>query len=150
MSMSKIKIYDKNSTDAVAIISNVEEHYCTNGMFYVKANGQEWYFSLESIGAILVETESEVKDIKKNFISKDVLDKIRAELIQSIQNGTLKIESGNEELFRIIDKYKESDKEKDVNCTDLCKSCITKGCMFQSGIVRNHCDFYKAERKDRE
>lgn len=34
------------------------------------------------------------------------LDKIRAEIIQSIQNGTLKIESGNEELFRIIDKYK--------------------------------------------
>lgn len=35
-----------------------------------------------------------------------ILDKIRAELIQSIQNGTLKIESGNEELFRIIDKYR--------------------------------------------
>lgn len=40
---------------------------------------------------------------------KDVLDKIRAELIQSIQNGTIEIESGNEELFRIIDKYKESE-----------------------------------------
>lgn len=36
----------------------------------------------------------------------DTLDKIREELIQSIQNGTLKIESGNEELFRIIDKYR--------------------------------------------
>lgn len=36
---------------------------------------------------------------------KDVFDNIRAELIQSIQNGTLKIESGNEELFRILDKY---------------------------------------------
>lgn len=48
------------------------------------------------------------KDIKQIYISK-ILDKIRAELIQSIQNGTLKIESGNEELFRIIDKYKESE-----------------------------------------
>lgn len=57
--MSEIKIYGKNSTDAVATISNVEEHYCTNGMFYVRANGQEWYFSLESISAILVETERE-------------------------------------------------------------------------------------------
>ena len=28
----------------------------------------------------------------------------------------------------------------------LCDSCITKGCIFQSGIVRNHCDFYKAEQ----
>ena len=37
---------------------------------------------------------------------ESVIDKIRAELIQSIQNGTLKIENGNEELFRIIDKYK--------------------------------------------
>lgn len=49
---------------------------------------------------------------------EDVLDKIRAELIQSIQNGTLKIESGNEELFRIIDKYKvesESNGEKRSN-----------------------------------
>ena len=41
----------------------------------------------------------------------EVLNKIRAELIQSIKNGTLKIESGNEELFRIIDKYKEESEE---------------------------------------
>ena len=41
----------------------------------------------------------------------NVLEKIRTELIQSIQNGTLKIESGNEELFRIIDKYRTKSKE---------------------------------------
>ncbi len=41
----------------------------------------------------------------------DILDKIRAELIQSIQNGTLKIESGNEELFRIINKYNAESEE---------------------------------------
>lgn len=40
--------------------------------------------------------------------------------------------------------------EKDVNCTDLCKSCNTKGCIFQSGIVRSHCDFYKTESKEQE
>ena len=40
-----------------------------------------------------------------------VLDKMRAELIQSIQNRTLKIESGNEELFSIIDKYKKTGSE---------------------------------------
>jgi len=45
------------------------------------------------------------------YIKCEVLDKIRAELIQSIQNGTLKIESGNEELFRIIDKYKAESEE---------------------------------------
>ena len=41
----------------------------------------------------------------------NMLDKIRTELIQSIQNGMLKIESGNEELFRIIDKYRVENKE---------------------------------------
>lgn len=40
-----------------------------------------------------------------------ILDKMKDELIQSIQNGTLKIESGNEELFRIIDKYRAESKE---------------------------------------
>ena len=28
---------------------------------------------------------------------------------------------------------------------NLCDSCINNGCIFQSGIVRNHCDFYMAE-----
>ena len=32
-----------------------------------------------------------------------VLDKIKAEQIQAIQNGTIKIESGEDMLFRIID-----------------------------------------------
>lgn len=32
----------------------------------------------------------------------------------------------------------------------LCDSCVTKGCIFQLGIVRSHCDFYKAERSDKE
>lgn len=49
-----------------------------------------------------------------DMISKDIFDKIKAELIQSIQNGTLKIENGNKELFRIIDKYKEESEDKEV------------------------------------
>lgn len=40
--------------------------------------------------------------------------------------------------------------EKDVNCTDLCESCNTKGCIFQSGIARSHCDFYKTESEEEE
>lgn len=33
---------------------------------------------------------------------------------------------------------------------NLCDSCITKGCIFQSGIVRNHCDFYKAKAESED
>lgn len=28
---------------------------------------------------------------------------------------------------------------------NLCDSCMNNGCIFQSGIVRNHCDFYNEE-----
>lgn len=33
---------------------------------------------------------------------------------------------------------------------NLCDSCKTKGCIFQYGIIRSHCDFYKAESEDKE
>ena len=56
--MSKITIYAKKSGVAVETIANVEQHYCTNGMFYVKTESQECYFSLEAIGMIRVEVES--------------------------------------------------------------------------------------------
>ena len=97
--MSKVIIYGKQSVVAVEVINNVEEHYCTNGMFYVRAEGQEFYFSLEAISMVRVETESD------------------------------------EQMLQVFNK-------------SLCDSCITKGCMFQSGIVRNHCDFYKAESEE--
>jgi hypothetical protein len=44
-------------------------------------------------------------DAIKALEQQPVLDKIRNEIIQLIQNGVLKIESGNEALFDIIDKY---------------------------------------------
>lgn len=40
----------------------------------------------------------------------------------------------NRDAFKIIER-------------SLCDSCTNIGCMFQSGIVRKHCDFYKAERE---
>lgn len=33
---------------------------------------------------------------------------------------------------------------------NLCDSCINNNCIFQSGIVRSHCDFYRAESEDKE
>lgn len=57
--MSKVTIYGKGSAVAIEAINNVEEHYCTNGMFYVRTEGQEYYFALEVISMIHVETESE-------------------------------------------------------------------------------------------
>ena len=47
----------------------------------------------------------------KALEQEPILDKIRAEIIQSIQNGVLKIENGNEALFNILDKYKAESEE---------------------------------------
>lgn len=63
--MGKVTIYGKNSAVALETINNVKEHYCTNGMFYVKAKDQEFYFSLETISMIRVESESEDKDLSE-------------------------------------------------------------------------------------
>lgn len=51
--------------------------------------------------------EKEFYDMAIKALEQEpILDKIRAELIQSIQNGTIKIESGTDMLFRIIELYK--------------------------------------------
>lgn len=34
-------------------------------------------------------------------------------------------------------------------CDDLCKSCDTKECIFQSGIKREKCDFYTSEKREK-
>lgn len=56
-------------------------------------------------GEVSCEDCSKDKCIYMKTDKNDVIDNIRAELIQSVQNGTIKIESRHEELFRIIDKY---------------------------------------------
>lgn len=91
-----------------------------------------------------------INDIKQNYIEKDVLDKIRADIMKLKHDVDITMYGiAIDDVLEIIDKYKtESGKEKDVNCTDLCKSCNTKGCIFQSGIARSHCDFYKAESRE--
>ena len=45
-------------------------------------------------------------------------------------------------------KMIELQESKESDAENLCDSCKTKGCIFQSGIVRSHCDFYKGESED--
>ena len=61
-----------------------------------------------------------------------ILDKIRTELIQSIQNGTIKIESGNEELFRILDKYK-AESETNIKALEQqsCEDAISRKAILE-------------------
>lgn len=52
-----------------------------------------------------------------------------------------KAESEEEGIRQVI-------KDATVIERSLCDSCINNGCIFQSGIVRSHCDFYKAESEE--
>lgn len=45
---------------------------------------------------------------------------------------------------KVIESLKEYFDSKP--CDDLCKSCDTKGCIFQSGIKREKCDFYTPKK----
>ena len=50
-------------------------------------------------------------------------------------------------ISEIEEEANKMAQQKSIN-KNLCDSCITEGCIFQSGTVRNHCDFYKAESED--
>ncbi len=59
--------------------------------------------------------------------------------------GYLKIIGFSENQINEIVKALEQEP-----CEDLCKSCDTKGCLFQSGIKRKKCDFYTHEKESCE
>ena len=52
-------------------------------------------------------------------------------------------------LRTLLDSKAESE-DVVVTNKNLCDSCVTKDCIFQSGIVRNRCDFYKTESEEKE
>lgn len=67
----------------------------------------------DSIAYQATHKEKEFYDMAIKALEQEpILDKIRAELIQSIQNGTIKIESGTDMLFRIIELYKAESEVK--------------------------------------
>lgn len=111
--------------------------------------------------AMQIQSKRDKETIQKlyNYITDDIetlkretiLDSIRAELTQAIQNGVIKIESGTDMLFCIIDKYKsESDEQTTENKCDTmvkeireyceknycaaCEAFTRFGCIFKSGF----------------
>jgi hypothetical protein len=81
-----------------------------------------------------------------DYMGRMTLDD-RIKTLERVIENTHHMLGADEGMIQLVEWLKELKKykEKDVNCTDLCKSCNTKGCIFQSGIARSHCDFYKAE-----
>ena len=69
----------------------------------------------------------------------DELDRVIDEIKKVINKQNKKLENQlNASVQNVIDRESEE--------RNLCDSCIAKGCIFQSGIVRNHCDFYKGTK----
>lgn len=103
--------------------SELERELCEECPIYGQTGCDHCYEDALAVAIEALEQETVSKEsydheyfLRKEFELKidklqHQLEQIRAELIQSIQNGTLKIESGNEELFRILDKYKAESEE---------------------------------------
>jgi hypothetical protein len=51
----------------------------------------------------------------------------------------------SQDILDVLDNIGKESEDVVVANKNLCDSCTTKNCIFQSGIVRNHCNFYKAE-----
>lgn len=57
--MGKAIIYGKKLGEVLETIYNVEDYYYINGIFYIKAKEHEYYFALDIIGEIHIDSESE-------------------------------------------------------------------------------------------
>lgn len=55
--MGKATLYGKDLWKVLEIIYDVEEYYCINGMFYIRTKEQEYYFVLDIIGAVHIDSE---------------------------------------------------------------------------------------------
>ena len=66
--------------------------------------------------------------------------------------GEVDEDGTNTFLEMLKDKAKSEEQESCNNVAvthkNLCDSCTTQGCIFQSGIIRSHCDFYKSESEE--
>lgn len=91
---------------------------------------------------IVDEFDSSIKyyDIKKKDLRFGVLDAYDSNKLNVYQLWQ----------FDCLKKELEERKLKDgiIISRNLCDSCINNSCIFQSGIVRNHCDFYKTESEE--
>ena len=85
--------------------------------------------------------------IGKAIMNGTPFDSVKAE-IQDLYVGYRDGYEIMADVLHILNCIGKESEDVVVTNKNLCDSCTTKNCIFQSGIVRNHCDFYKAESED--
>jgi uncharacterized coiled-coil DUF342 family protein len=93
----------------------------------------EWLKELKSYRGVLQEIRQEINGVVE--AEEQIYGKMEwafAKKCRDIINTKIAEYTGNKEGFELEQEP----------CPDLCKSCGTKGCIFQSGIKREKCDFY--------
>lgn len=111
---------------------------------------------MSDVELVIKLNEKTYNDIKDGKVYSSVRD-VPQESILAIANG-IPITKGHGRLIdaddidnhiigyvdtRSCPTIIDVDKAKAEVSRNLCVSCKTSGCIFQSGIVRKHCDFYK-------
>lgn len=85
--------------------------------------------------------------IGKAIMNGTPFDSVKAE-IQDLYVGYRDGYEIMADVLHILNCIGKESEDVVVANKNLCDSCTTKNCIFQSGIVRNHCDFYKAESEE--
>jgi len=97
---------------------------------------------------VIRNTVEEMKRRKTGYISIDDVMSV----FDDFMCGEVDEDETNTFLEMLKDKVKSEEQESCNNVAvthkNLCDSCTTQGCVFQSGIIRNHCDFYKEESEE--
>ena len=111
-----------------------------NGLVWCRDNVKHWldreHEPLYKKGDIVVGPFDQISLVKKDY------DDDGSIMISCYTDNTCGRRISITDIKKKIGHIDESEETDDPS---LCASCKSKECILQTGIVRKHCDFYKAE-----
>lgn len=91
-------------------------------------------------GDIVIDSYSQLAVIKEDDCGEDYI------MVSHYTDNT----TGMKVLISGIKKKVGHIEIEESNEPSLCDSCKNKVCLLQTGVIRRHCDFYKAESETKE
>ena len=107
-------------------------------------NAREWLNEerepLYKKGDVVIDSNNQLAVIKEDYYGGNLIT------ISHYTDNT----TGVKVFINSIKKKVGHTEIEETDEPSLCASCISKECILQTGVVRRHCDFYKAGSEDKE
>lgn len=108
------------------------------------ANAKEWLEAepepLYKKGDVVIDSDNQLAVIKEDDCGGDLIT------ISHYADDT----TGVKVLIKSIKKKVGHIEIEETDEPSLCASCKSEECILQTGVIRRHCDFYKAESETKE